>query len=222
MNLKALRAQFRLDIRDVASPQLFTDSEIDGWFNEAQREACMRADLIHEDEKPRVCQIAVQAGQAAYQLHESVTRVTYASFLATGSTEAPIVLELIDRIELTRRRSDWRTTTEPPRELMQEQRKVRLGCIPQDAGLLTIEGYRMPLELMAREADTPEISGHHHQALVQWALYRAYRRPDVETYSEAASNEALDEFERVFGMRPDADLRQDTEATPQVNKVFLP
>lgn len=221
MNLSQLEAQFRADIRDAAAPYLFSPERVRAWLNEAEREACLRADLILDEDTAAVCEIAVTAGTASYQLHAKVTRVAYATFLATGSEDAPTVLELVDRIELTRRRPAWRTLTEEPRELMQEQRKVRFGCIPQDAGTLALEVFRLPMQDMAADDAEPEISAHHHLALLEWAKHRAYLQPDVETYDQAAAERALAEFERIFGSRPDADLRQATEAVPQFNKAYF-
>jgi hypothetical protein len=226
VNLAALRTRFRSDIRDVETPQLFSDAEVNGWFNEALSEACLRSDLILEESDPAVCEIAVTAGQATYSLHEAITRIQYASFTPAASDDEtepkPIRLELIDRIELTRIRPEWRITSERPRDLIQDDKRIRLGCLPDVDGTLRLEAFRLPLELLAADNDVPEINGAHHLALVQWVLYRGYRRPDVETYSQAASDEALTEFERVFGPRPDADLRKDAEIVPQFNKIYFP
>lgn len=223
MNLTALEALFRADIKDAATPYLFSQAQVWAWLNEAEREACLRADLIFDEATAAVCQVAVTAGTASYTLHAKITRVAYATFLATGaSAEDRVVLELVDRIELTRRRPHWRTETEEPRELIVEQRKARFGCIPQDDGTLALECYRLPLNDMAAADAEPEIGAAHHLGLVQWAKYRAYLVPDTETYDEAAAERALAEFERIFGLRPDADLRQATEAVPQFNKVYLP
>ena len=221
MKLSQLRTQFRSDADDVvANPYLFADADVTMWLNEAETEAALRADLLHDSTTADVCEIAVVAGTSAYSLHAAVNRVTYATFTITDAS-CPTVLRLIDRIELDRIRPDWRTLQQPPEHLIVEAGKARLGCIPSDDGVLAIECYRAPLVAMAADDDVPEIMpASLHRHLVQWALHRAYSRPDTETYDAGRAKAALQEFEHFFGPRPDAAMKQAFEARPQFNKAW--
>lgn len=220
MNLEQLTAQFRSDADDtVANPYLFSDEDIAGWLTEAEEEAALRGRLLFEDADATVCTIAVTAGAPSYVLHECVTEITRAWFTPTAGVKT--VLELVDRVELDRIRPDWRDTTEDPRYLVQDDTRVRLGCIPASDGLLRIECYRLPLAPLANDNDAPEIHRAHHAKLVNWALHRAYGRPNTETHDANRSAMAEAEFTRVFGPRPDSDMRRSTQSnTPQFNKAW--
>jgi hypothetical protein len=69
---------------------------------------------------------------------------------------------------------------------------------------------------MALDGDEPCILAVHHIHLVQWALYRAFSKPDAEIFDPNRAAQAEAEFSRYFGARPDSDLRSDTrEDEPQ-------
>jgi hypothetical protein len=218
MTADELIAQFRSDADDRAEPYLASNADVLTWLDEGQEEACIRAKLIYESVRANVCNIAVVAGTSVYSVHASVLDVVKASFTPTGST-SPVDLILSDRIELDRIKSGWRYAVEAPQYLVQDDTKVQFGCIPSDSGTLAIECYRLPLSKI-EDADTPEIGRAHHRHLVQWALFRAFGRPDAELFDAARSEKALAAFERMFGKHPDANLRRSYSAnTPMHNKA---
>jgi hypothetical protein len=220
MKLQDLRAQFRSEADDAVAPYLFSDEDVDDWHNQAVEEAAVRADLLPEFDDAEVCAIDVTAGTSGYALHTAVTRVTHAAFTPDGQTE-PTTLELIERVELDRRRPNWRTETGAPSCLLVEQGKVRLVPKPSTDGTLSLEVFRLPLTPMTADVDEPEIQAHHHRHLVDWALFRAYSKPDTETQDLARAGAAEARFEARFGRRPDADMKQASEARPHFNKVWL-
>lgn len=217
MTRDELRAQFRLDADDLTVPPLFSDAEADSWLNQAEEEAAIRADLLHEIDDPDLCQVAVVAGTAVYPRDSRLFRVTRAQFTEEGADE-PVVLTIIDRIELDRIKPNWRRDEEPPRFIIVEPSRLRLGCLPSVAGLIELEGYRLPVG-MAAGTDEPEIPAGLHRHLIHWALHRAYDKPDSETRDPGRAATGLAEFTKIFGARPDADLKQATEARPHVNKA---
>jgi len=219
MMLTELIAQFRSDTFDLELPYLSSDVNVTAWLNEAETEACIRANLIHDDTTSSVCSIAVTAGVRNYALHASVIDITRASFTPTGSTTESI-LYLTDRVEMDRSYPDWRTLVDIPRQAIQTDTKLTLGCIPSTDGTLAIECYRLPLvNIEDQTGDVPEIGRIHHRHLIQWALHRCYSRPDTEMFDHNKSATALAEFTRVFGLRPDADYRRAYQANrPHGNK----
>lgn len=220
MTLAELIAQFRVDAEDSVAPYLFTDAVVTGFLNEAEEEAALRANLLHESSDPSVCEINVVAGTSTYPLHASVFAVTYATWTPSGSTER-IELTLIDRIEADRTMgSDWRTRSKDPSSLIIEDTRLRLTCIPLRAGLLRIECYRAPLTQMIGSDDTPKINRAHHRHLVQWALHRGFSIPDKEVFDPGRAEIAEAKFTRQFGIRPDADMRRASQANrPLTNKA---
>ena len=219
MTLAELIAKYRVDADDTAIPPLASDELVTDWLNEAEEEAAIRASLIHESSNTAITEISVSAGTSVYPLHETVLDITRADFTETGSSEV-IHMTLTDRVEQDRNFPEWRTTTDTPTELIQMDKSIRMGCIPETAGTLTIECYRIPRKPMASESDKPEIARIHHRHLIQWALHKNYSRPDTEVYDPNRADRALAEFTRVFGIRPDADVRRSSQANrPLYNKA---
>ncbi|MBK9497522.1 MAG: hypothetical protein IPO08_23960 [Xanthomonadales bacterium] len=220
MTLTELIAQFRSDSFDLELPYLSSDANVTIWLNEAENEACIRARLIHDETTSAVCSIAVTAGTRTYPLHASIIDIDRATFTATGTTYEN-VLYLTDRVEMDRLYSDWRTRTDVPRQAMQNDKTFVLGCLPSTDGTIALECYRLPLlNIEDQTLDTPEIGKIHHRHLVQWALHRAYSRPDADIFDPNKAATALAEFTRVFGLRPDADYRRACQANrPNCNKA---
>jgi len=212
MNLETLRAQFRIDADDVSTPPLWSDEEVDYWFNEAEEEAAQRANLLYEADNTTVCQIAVTAGTRTYPLDPRVIDIAHARFVPTADTTNVVVLGHTDRLELDRLDPRWRERTETPRSLVQDDTTVTLVPRPDADGVLHIECHRLPLEPMVADADTPEISAAHHRYLVHWVLHRAFSKPDSETIDPERAGKAEKQFEARFGRRLDADMRRSYRA----------
>lgn len=217
MDLAALIAKFRVDVDDGVVPYFFSDPEVTAWLNEAEEEAAARAKLLHEDTDPAICTIAVVAGTSVYQTHAAMLDITKAIYTPTDAE--PIELCLTDRIELDRTVRDWRTSTDEPAWLIQDDTRIRMVPAPTQDGVLQLECYRLPLVPMAANDDTPEIARTHHAKLVHWAIYQGFMKPDSETIDPdraAAGNAA---FTAYFGIRTDADTSKAVQANrPHVNK----
>lgn len=226
MDLSELVLQFRSDAddrvgTDGAGDYLFETTDIWMWLNEAQDEAADRAQLLHETSLAAICTIAVTAPMTVYALDPRVLNITRAAFTPAGSTQE-YVLTPRDVLELDRIRPHWRTTTEVPRDYIHDSTTLRLGSIPSTDGTIQIECYRLPLANMEDTAtETPEIHRQNHRALVHWALFRGYSRPDSEVFDKDRAAKELARFERVFGLKIDARLRRDNNANrPLFNKAW--
>jgi len=207
MTLAQLIAQFRTDAQDKVAGYLFSDEDIAGWLNEAEAEACKRARLLHESSNPAVCQITVAAGTSTYPLHAALYEIDYIAFRPTGDTRRYGV-KLTSREALDGAWSDWRERAGRPEFAIQSDTSIRLTFTPDTAGVLHMEGFRLPLAPMIDAADTPEINAAHHTKLVHWALHRAFSVPDTETIDPARAALAATAFSDYFGLPPDADLRR--------------
>lgn len=220
MDLSQLVAQYRADADDLVAPYLSSTVLVRGWINEAQEEAAIRARLLFESSNPDICQIvvdaaAVTAGTRVYNLHEAVVHITRAVFIPDGST-TEYELHLTDRVEQDRAYPGWRSRVDIPRQAIQDDTRLELGCKPSVAGVIHIECYRTPLVPIEESAnETPEIHRSHHRHLIHWVLHRAYSRPDSEIYdpNRSAREEAL--FTEHFGIRPNAHNRRNLEANRQ-------
>ena len=209
MNLEQLIASFRVDADDLAEPFLFSDDWIAGWLTEAQSEAAIRGRLILEDADPDVCQIAVTAGTASYELHHSVYEIADLRFMPTGASKST-PLALVTREWLDDKRPGWRDNCKELSFAIQSDHRLRIVGAPSTDGALHLEAYRVPLNALENDVDTPELSEAHHRHLIYWALHRAFSRPDSETIDPQRADRALEAFTRYFGLSPDSDMRRST------------
>lgn len=220
MNRASLIAQFRIEADDtVNNPYLWADEEIGAWLSEAEEEAAIRANLLYDTITAEVCQIAVVANTASYPLHAAITEIAYAQFVPTSDSTRVAMLTSKDRLELDRLNPRWRQETGEPRHFAQNDTTLTLFPRPSEAGALTLEAYRLPLAPLVNDADEPEIGQAHHRHLVNWALFRAFSKPDAETIDPNRAAQAEDRFTRHFGLPVDADMRRAYRAnTPHINK----
>lgn len=221
MNIEQLLASFRVDADDATLPYLFQDEWVIGWLAEAQSEAALRGRLILEDSSPAICQIPVVAGTSSYDLHRSVCEIAHLRFVPTGMTDSTPVA-LVTREWLDDKRKGWRdSAADTPAFAIQSDTRLRLAATPDSDGVLHLEAYRMPLKILANEADKPEIHEAHHRHLVHWALHRAFSRPDSESIDPQRAERALAAFANYFGLRPDSDMRRSTRHDlPQTNALW--
>ena len=81
-----------------------------------------------------------------------------------------------------------------------------------DPAIFRLCGYRLPLVPVADNTSVFEIPDVHHDGLIHWLLYRAYKQKDAEELDDKRSLEALATFESRFGSRPPANsLRMQAE-----------
>ena len=220
MNLEQLIASFRVDSDDLEEPFLFKQEWVSAWLSEAQAEAAIRGRLILEDANPAVCQIAVTSGTASYELHRSVYEIADLRFVPAGQIRS-VALPLFSREWLDDKRPGWRDLVGTPECAIQTDRRIRLVGAPDTDGVLHLEAYRTPLKALENDTDKPELAEQHHRHLVNWALYRAFSRPDSETIDPQRAELALSAFTRYFGLAPDSDMRRATRHDlHQVNALW--
>lgn len=210
MKLSELLSRFRTESNDKVQPYFNDDDDVIAWLNDAVHEACLRSRLLHEHSNPDICRIAVSVGRSQYALHESLYELTGLFFdPGHGACIQAVKLaseEMLSRIYC----DDWRTRQGQPQYAIQSDTGLRLVPTPDKDGALVLEGYRLPLNDMVDQTDSPEINKAHHVHLVQWALHKAFGIPDTEFFDPNRAQIADIKFTEYFGERPDADLRRDT------------
>lgn len=211
MNLDQLVGRFRIEADDFIEPHLWHTDWVTAWLNEAQDEAALRGRLLIDDSTPGVCVIDVAAGNASYALHPKVYEIAHIHFERAGSQWNGCDLALVSREKLDRVDPHWRERVPcEPRWAIQSDTRIRLSPVPREAGTLRLEAYRLPLKALVHCSDKPEIHEAHHLHLVQWALYRAFSRPDSDAHDPQRAATAYENFQQYFGLRPDSDLRRTT------------
>lgn len=212
MELEQIILEVRRRADDEVGPHLISTQAIIGWTNEAEREACLRADLLFDDSTPDVTDIAVAAGESQFALHPKVQRIVSATFNRDdGGRPKPLDLRGLDWIE----ERSWHPAhnTGRPDVIAHDGRNtLHLWPRPGVAGTLRLSVYRLPLIDMEDPSDEPEIAEHLHEGLIDWIMHRAFGVKDSENYDPQRSEAALAKFEERFGIRNTARvLRQRNE-----------
>lgn len=224
MTLAELIAEFRSLAFDEVEPYLFSDDKITNWLNNGLKEACVRGRLLHECDDTDICQIAIHQGQAKYPTHPKLYEITHASLTlpsVNGGKRTPVCL--ISFEEASRHHSGWQYDEHDYNEtvqIIQHDTYIRLNRMPDDDGMLYLEGYRLPHK-MTNKMDVPEIHLTHHEHLIDWALYKAFSVPDSEVFDVNKSQMAKERFTEYFGLQTDSDLRRITRHdVPHTVKPF--
>ena len=221
MTLLELIQRFRVDAFDLEQPYLFADSDITHWFNDAVKEAAIRGRLIHESVNPLVCTINVLPGVSVYPLHEALYEIECIYLFDAPMPTRAERLYQISQEDIADRWHDWRTRTGRPEYAIQHDTSIRLSPTPTNAAVIKMEGYRIPLVPMILDSDRPEVNIIHHEQLIQWALYKAFSKPDGETFDPSRAAIAEQNFTDYFGIRPNSNLRRSTrEDIPHTVKPF--
>ena len=200
MTLVELIALYRIESNDRATPPFVDEAQLTEFANEAEEEACRRAELLR-DSTAALCSLAFASGVAVVSLDPRIIdmrRVRLAS--------DPLPLSVLAVDEMDELSPAWEDETGTPRAVVTgyQSNALRLYPIPTAADTLRLTVTRLPLEPMANDDDAPEICASYHRALVQWMLYRVYSIQDSELLDTDKAAKCLANFEREFGRRQSA------------------
>ncbi|HSX21511.1 MAG TPA: hypothetical protein VLE97_01900 [Gaiellaceae bacterium] len=212
----------------------FAPADVFAWLSEAEREACLRAGLIYDDETAKICTIQLVDGVDRYKLDPRIVEVQ--DVWIDRSAQFPgyhrARLRNTDQTNIGYRRfpgplsGDGRPCRngdygqeffQDPRNILHvraysvDGQKLRVYGKPDTTyaanpnfSYLNLEVYRLPLEPITGENDDLEIPAIHHDGLVDWLLFRAFGGKDGEELDDQRSNRAYQIFEARFGERPSA------------------
>lgn len=210
MDKDALIARFRREADDTNAPYLWPDEDVTAWLDEAEQEASIRAHLLPERTNAAVCEITVTEGTDTYDLHDAVLEVKVARFLPDAGDAVRLTVVSVDGMD--RIKPNWRDgAADAPKFLVQDEQTAILVPTPSASGLVKLEVNRLPLQSF-EDKEVPEIGLAHHRYLVNWALFKAFSKPDAETIDPTRAAKAEADFNRYFGSRPDAQLGRDMRA----------
>lgn len=200
MTLKELIATFREDADDNEKKQLWSDVFLKAAANRAEAEACKGGLLLKDSTTAEVCQYDLVSGDTIIALDVRIIRIIRAKL----STEA-IPLELVTVSDMDECFPGWENaTTNKPLRLITDIETGKVGIYPGANAVYTLNlhVYRTPLEEMKDFDDSPEIPdiGSNHRKLVNWMLFEAYSKHDVDQYDPVKAAQHRIMFERDFGM----------------------
>lgn len=202
MTLAELIAFFRAQSKDEIvghgeSDVLCSDALLTIYANEAQDEACRRAQLLRDSASP-VCELPFKAGDSVVGVDDAVLWILAARLHGKD-------MRLLSDDEMRANRLNWRDDNGVgvPTHLVHglTTGSLHLWPIPEQDGLIRLTAQRLPIKPLRNPGDKPEIRRELHPGLVDWMLYRAYSREDTDLYNDTKAAVALGRFEAEFGRK---------------------
>lgn len=192
MNSSELLDLFRSEMSDKVEPYLWSDEEIFGYEDDAQKMLCRKTDGIADASTAAVTQIAVVADTDWVALHASIKRVRSVIRTDTGRP-----VEVINRDDMPKRGWYFDGRTGPVKALVigSEAHKARVYPKSNEAITLQLEVFRLPLVRITDDGDQEfEVDEEHHRHLMLWMKHLAYSKQDAETFDRTKAAE----FEQRF------------------------
>lgn len=187
---------------DNALPYLCDDTELLDYLNEAEREACRRANLLFDANTAEFCSISVTSGTAVYTLDDKVIDVCKADL---NGVDGP-GLTAVSRHTMDQDYIGWRDWTGEPTKYVIDGLSLQLVPKPTQDYTLNLEVYRLPADDIEYDPEgvpavdgSPEIAGYHHDYLHHWMLHRAFSKQDSDLFDARKAKEHYDLFEKYFG-----------------------
>ena len=197
MTLQEIMVHLRCSVlRDTAIPQLWSDTELLRFINQAQMEFAIRTHNIVDDTTDEYTTFDTVAGQAIYPLSKKIVHVSEVGVVEYDLTDpqAPVetnytVLRSRTRNQLRRRYSKGCPNYYT---LQVRSHSIRFDPIPDDAYTIEMVVARKPVRDMANEKDVPEIDEEWHLNLCDFAAFRALTNNDPEGANMSAAKEFRD------------------------------
>lgn len=220
MTVDELERLYRSRFDDInAKKYALSPSDFLMYINEAQDQACLRADLIF-DKTSSFCTKAIAIGTRTVTLDDSIYGIKYARLIDASGTSTRIY-QTTDE-ELDAQSTIWRDDTGLPTRFLHYHTTLEFDQAPEEAYTLKMEVYRLG-EKMTSNKSEPEISRQWHTHLVEWPIYRMYSMPDEDYHQPEKAVRAYNEFERIFGPLPTArDYADKFQDLPHHNKASFP
>lgn len=191
MNRAELREAARARLDDLVEGYGWSDAEINGWIDEACREAWLRQGL-----QSVAVTVALLAGQAEYALTGSFGYVLSARF-STGRMLVRTTRERMDAYY-----SAWMAATGTPDRFFLEGNTFTVWPTPTTTATLLLQTRQYPAPL-ADDTDSPTLEDFSHPLLLEWVIYQAGQKRDAD-YQLPAPQQYEAAFTRYFGPRPSA------------------
>lgn len=181
---------FRSEMNDVEEPYLWSNPEVYGYIDDAQKMFCRKTDGISDATKTKVVDITVAPGSDWVNTHPSIKLIRRATRVDTGRP-----IDVINNQDMLDRGWFFDGSTGTVRALVigEEQHKAQVFPVSNETMTIRLLVYRMPLELIEGDQDF-EIAEKHHRHLLLWAKSLAYLKQDAETYDKSKANDFENRF----------------------------
>lgn len=190
MNSSELLSLFRSEMADQEETYLWSDEDIFGYADDAQKMFCRLTDGIADASTEAVVKLEIDVDTDWVALHPSILRIRSATRADTGRA-----VEIINRDDMPSRRWFFDGMTGAVKALVigQEANKARVFPKSSETVDVMLDVFRLPLVDVNTDGDQAlEAPAIHHPHLLHWMKHRAYLKQDAETFnrSKAAEFEA--------------------------------
>lgn len=188
---------FRSEMSDQAEPYLWSDEDIFGYANDAQRMFCRETEGIADATTAAVTEVDVTPGTTWVDLDPSIKQLREVFRSDTGRP-----IEVINREDMAARRWYFDGTTGTVKALVlgMQDNKARVYPDSNETVTLNLTVFRLPLVDITDVGDQAfEIDDIHVRHLLLWMKYLAYSKQDAEAFDrmKAAEFKALAEAYHV-------------------------
>lgn len=171
---------------DLAEPYLWSNTDVYGYLDDAQKMHCRQTDGIQDATTADVVDIEVDDTTDWVTLHPTIRRIRSARRLDTGRP-----IEIINDEDMLTRGwfFDGRRTSVRALVIGAEEGKARVYPASNETFVIKLNVFRMPLTSITDEDQDFEIAEEHHRHLLLWARHLAYLKQDAETFDRLKADE---------------------------------
>lgn len=206
MTPSQLKDLFRIDVRDEASPPLWTDTEIFSYIDDAQKMFCRLTGGVADSTSP-LCSIPVVEGDEYVSYDPRILKLRALRRLSDGRSVT--ILNHNDLGSTLSARDDYGQPalwgagglrfSDVPSAVGAvvtgiDANKMRLVAPAAADDTLHAVVYRLPLEEITDVSTEFEIDEQHHRHLLSWVKHLAHEKQDAETYDRGRAAEFREKF----------------------------
>jgi hypothetical protein len=145
-----------------------------------------------------ICILPVSANNGLLSLDRRVRKIIRVKL---DSLDVPLVHKTMETLD-DEYAGTWESLTGTPYACCVIGDFLRLVPISTTVDVARLITSRLPLKPMKLIEDSPEIPSQYHMDLIDWVLYRAYRKNDSQSDSATKAADHLSKFESTFGKLP--------------------
>lgn len=199
---------FRTEIADVATPQLWSDTEAYNYLDDAQTMFCRLTGGL-PDSVSDLTQVALAVGDTTFEVDERILKIRDAYRSSDGRRLYILNREDMERMGM---RFDGRQGPIEAIIIGMDETTAYLYPVPNVADTVNLVIDRLPLDEINEDNAANvelEIPRRHHRHLLYWMKKLAYEKQDAETFNKTKSLEFEAKFEKYcFNAKLEKDRRK--------------
>lgn len=207
MDTRKLLDRFRSEVHDTGLPPLWSDEEVAGYADEAQKQLCRLSGGI-SDSTSALTRVRATALEPWGRIDSRILEIRYAK-RASDNREVllinfediqhrPVIAETYSRLPLNLTFDDTRTGEVRAMVVGMEAKKVRWIDVPLVDDTIELIVYRDPLRTISLEDLAElEVDEKHHIHLLKGMKAAAYGKEDAECFDKGKKEQYEGEF-RVY------------------------